>query len=283
MIEVSNLDLALTECDNFVQQNPLGKLDYLQGWGAMINSTFDHENFYLAAREGGTLLGILPLTQVRSRLFGNRMMSQAFSNYGGPLADCDEVNARLHSRSVELAKEHDCKTIEFRGVEPVDSETPMSSDKISMYLPLTEDPDRLWKSFDCKFRNQVRKAEKSGMEVIARGVELLEAFYQVWAKRMHELGTPCFPRKLFRNIYTAFPQNAKFFIVRLKDFCVGGAFTYSFKILAQIRWAAIDSKYRNLCANNLLFWSVMRHYCLSGAQVFDFGRTTVGSTQFQFK
>lgn len=41
----------------------------------MVETTFGHICFYLVAHEDGVISGILPLVQIRNRLFGNRMIS----------------------------------------------------------------------------------------------------------------------------------------------------------------------------------------------------------------
>ncbi len=270
-------------CDEYVEKEPKGEMSYLPTWGFMLERVFGHKSYYLVARDGNDVQGVLPLVQVKSRLFGNRMVSQAFSNYGGPLARNPLALNALYEKAVELATENGCHSIEFRNVDPLPFDLQVRKDKITMYLPLVAEPDELWRSFDPKVRNHVRKAEKSGLVASSGGTELLNDFYRVWTVRMHQLGTPCYPRKLFQSILDTFQDNARLFVVRLDKSTVGGAFVYSYKGLVQIRWAATLVEYNSLCPNNHLYWSVMRHYCLSGASCFDFGRTTMDSSQHKFK
>jgi lipid II:glycine glycyltransferase (peptidoglycan interpeptide bridge formation enzyme) len=100
---------------------------------------------------------------------------------------------------------------------------------------------------------------------------------------MRELGTPCYPRRLFESILEAFPDKAIVVVVRLKDQTVGGGFFYGFNGLAQCRWAATDVNYNRLAPNMLLYWAAIRHYCRRGESFFDFGRSTYESTQYEFK
>lgn len=270
-------------CDEFVQGMPAAKLCHTRAWGEMVERTVGHKAFYLVARDGEVIQGVLPLMQVRSRLFGNRMVSQAFSNYGGPLADTADAADGLYSRAVDLATSRGCGSIEFRNVDPLDHDLASYEAKATMLLSLAPDPDELWGRFKPKVRNQVRKAEKSGIIAESGGLELLDDFYRVWTVRMRQLGTPCYPRKLFRSIFQSFPDNCRVFVVRLGEATLGGAFVYSFNGLVQMRWAATLVEYNSLCPNSLLYWSVMRHYCLAGASTFDFGRCTVGSGTHRFK
>ncbi len=282
-MNISIIDYPDVKCDEFVRQKPDVKLEHMPAWSDMIERTFGHKGFYLIARENGIICGVLPLTQVRSRLFGNRMISQAFSNYGGPLVNSRRALDALYNRAVELATEYKCQSIEFRNVEPLPYELYSRTDKIGMYVPLTSDPDDLWRSFKANIREQVRKAWKSGLVETTGGLELLDDFYKVYTIRMRELGTPGYPRKLFYNIFQTFPDCCRVFVVHLNELTVGAALTYCLNNSVEFPWASTLVKYNRLRPNYLLYWSIMKHYCREGAARLDFGRSTVGSTHHKFK
>lgn len=282
-MNISTQEFPDIQCDDFVRRTTGAKLCHTLAWSNMLEKTFRHKGFYLVARKDGKICGVLPLTQIRSKLFGNRMISQAFSNYGGPLTKNSDVSEALYKHAVKLATEHGCESIEFRNSKLLDYGLYLSTDKVCMYLPLTSDFDELWRSFRTEIRNRIRKAEKSGIIITSGGLELLEDFYRVWTIRMGELGTPCYSRSLFRDILEMFPQYSRIFIARLGDLTIGGILFSCFNGLAQSRWAATRLEYNRLSPNNLLYWSAIRHYCLAGAKYFDFGRSTFGSSTYEFK
>ena len=208
---------------------------------------------------------MLPLAHVRSRLFGNKMVSQAFANYGGPLAGDAQAQRALCEYAAELAARNGCESIEYRNVLPLPFDLSPRAGKACMHLSLGEgDAEALWKGFDAKVRNQVRKAEKSGIVPADGGAELLDEFYDVYTVRMRQLGTPCFPKKMMLAILEAFPQNSRVFVVRLEGRAVGGGFTTCYNGLAEIPWASTLTEFNNLCPNNLLYWSVIKYYCQAG-------------------
>lgn len=262
------------EVGEYVRKTDQGKLCHLPEWSSMIRRTFGHEVFYLVARERGLICGVLPLTKVNSRLFGNRMVSQAFSNYGGPLVDDPGALCELLNRAFELAREHGCSTVEFRNLQLLPYDLVLQEDKVCMFLPLVSDPDEMWRRFKPEIRNRVRKAEKSGLIATSGGQELLGEFYQLWTIRMRQFGTPCYSKNLFRNILETFPKHSRIFVVRRGNLTVAASFCYSFKDLAQCRWAAARNEFNRLAPNTLLYWSAVRHYCLYGDRTFDFGRST---------
>ena len=80
-----------------------------------------------------------------------------------------------------------------------------------------------------------------------------------------------------------FPKYSRIFLVKLGDIAVGATFNYSFNGLGQCRWAATRIEFNKLAPNALLYWSAVRHHCITGDHTFDFGRSTFGSSQYEFK
>src|SRR6185436_6210756 len=82
-----------------------------------------------------------------------------------------------------------------------------------------------WSSLDKKVRNQVRKAEKSGLTIASGGPELLNEFYAVFARNMRDLGTPVYTRALFAQVMQAFPASTRIHVVWLGTTPVAAGFT----------------------------------------------------------
>lgn len=283
-IEVEILNAPDRACDEFVLGRPEGKACFLPAWSFMAAKLFGYRSLYLVARQGGRVVGVLPLLQVRSWLFGNRMVSQAFADYGGILSDSWEARDALFARAVELATEAKCESMEFRNAAPLPYDLVGREGKASMRLALGDDPEALWTGFKAKVRNQVRKARKSDITACVGGLELLDDFYRVYTHRMHQLGTPAYARSLMAGLLEALPDNSRLFVVRLNDkLTVGGGITTYTGNYAEMLFAATLTQYNRLCPNNLLYWTVIEHYCRQGVRYFDFGRGTIGGGTYQFK
>jgi hypothetical protein len=102
------------ECDSFVRQREEARLCHAPAWTCMVEQAFGHQGVYLVARAAGRVCGVLPLTHVRSRLFGDRLISQPFSDYGGPVAAGPEAREALYQRAVEIAREWGCGSMDLR-------------------------------------------------------------------------------------------------------------------------------------------------------------------------
>src|SRR5207302_1869409 len=108
-------------------------------------------------------------------------------------------------------------------------ELPARSHKVTMLLDLPSTYDVCWEQLDRKVRNQIRKAEKSGIAVESGGRDLLDEFYAVFARNMRDLGTPVYSRRLFAAILEEFPPQARLHVGRLNGRPVAVALSYSFR------------------------------------------------------
>src|SRR3970040_950525 len=85
-----------TRWDEYANRAAGSTLYHLYGWRRVIEHTFAHRTDYLSAVTASSdVVGILPLVQLESRMFGNMLVSLPFFNYGGICGDCDEVRSAL--------------------------------------------------------------------------------------------------------------------------------------------------------------------------------------------
>jgi FemAB-related protein (PEP-CTERM system-associated) len=143
--------------------------------------------------------------------------------------------------------------------------------------------ESMWDRLDRKVRNQIRKAEKSGLTVERGGDELVEDFYKVFARNMRDLGTPVYSKRLFQEVLRVFPERAQIHIVRLAGRPVAGAITYRTRTMVQLPWASAIRDYNALCPNVLLYWDAIQFAQQRFAKVFDMGRSTPNEGTFKFK
>jgi FemAB-related protein (PEP-CTERM system-associated) len=149
-----------------------------------------------------------------------------------------------------------------------------------MRLPLGGE---LWPRLDRKVRNQIRKAEKSGLSVERGGASLVGDFYTVFARNMRDLGTPVYSRRLFEAVMSTFPQRSQFHVVRLNGAPIAAGFTYRTSTMVQLPWASSIREFNPLCANVLLYWDAIQFAQECGAETFDMGRSTPHEGTYKFK
>ncbi len=281
--DLSSLDEARV-WDSYVDQSRHSVNYHRSGWLEVVEKTFGHRIIPIWVRNpSGDVLGLLPLVFMQSRLFGRNLVSVPFFNYGGVLSEDEEVTRALLDKGEEILSECGADSLELRNIgESIDG-LPTRTHKVTMQLPLPETADLLWKSFKPKVRNQVRKAEKSDLQVRIGGIELLNDFYDVFSENMRDLGTPVYSRKLFANVLNRFDGESALFTVYKDNRCVAGGLGIWYRGVFEIPWASSLRYFNRMCPNNLLYWQMLSHACKIGCSVFDFGRSTPDGGTYKFK
>jgi FemAB-related protein (PEP-CTERM system-associated) len=249
-------------------------------WRRVFANAFGHDPVYLIARQGGAITGVLPTVHIKSLLFGSTLTSLPFLNYGGVMADAHDTREALIDGALAVAQERRCGHVELRHTARQFPDLPCKQHKVAMRLPLVAG---MFEKLDRKVRNQIRKAEKSGLVVERGGEELVSDFYNVFARNMRDLGTPVYSKRLFKEVLRVFPERSQLHIVRLKGRAIAAGLTYRTRTMVQLPWASSIRDYNPLCPNTLLYWDAIQFAHERLASVFDMGRSTPNEGTFNFK
>jgi hypothetical protein len=142
--------------------------------------------------------------------------------------------------------------------------------------------DAYWKGLDAKVRNQVRKAEKSGVTVKWGREDRLDEFYEVFCVNMRDLGSPTHAKEFFAAVLRHFP-GASIGTAHREGRCIGGLFRILWKDELVIPWASTLKEERTYCPNNALYWEAIRFAFEQGCSRVDFGRSTRDEGTYKFK
>ncbi len=270
--------------NKYVTQHDAGTIYHLYEWRNLIQKLFGHQSYYLYAEsDAGEIIGILPMIRLKSRLFGDYIVSMPYVNYGSAIGDSREVELALMNHAGELGKKLDVSHIEFRDVHKDGQSQAMRTDKVTMILDLPGDEEELWQSLGSKRRAQIKRPLRENPQVIHGGEELLDDFYSVFSNNMRDLGTPVYPKLFFKNIFEAFPENCHLVIIRHQDKAVCAGFLMAYKHTIEIPWASTLHEVNPMGMNMLLYWEVIKYAISEGYQHFDFGRSTIDSGTYRFK
>src|SRR5262249_28023984 len=146
------------------------------------------------------------------------LVSMPYLNYGGVTCEDEETARLLVDRAISLADQLDVRYLQLRSRQAIDHPrlTTKASIKVNVTRALPSTADALWSQLGTKVRNQVRKGEKSGVQVAWGGEELLPEFYTVFSRNMRDLGTPVYGRGLFRAALRKFPDHAEVCVARIE-------------------------------------------------------------------
>lgn len=272
---------AAARIDAFVHEHPDATPFHRPQWSRAIAASTGNRSHYLIAEQGGTLTGVLPLTEVRSALFGRSLVSSGFAVDGGILAHGGEAVSALTDAGVALAEQLSCPTIELRG-GPLPPFWRVNEGTYAGFVrDLPAGEGAILKSIPRKQRAEVRKGLERGLEVsIGRD---LKRHFKVYAASVRNLGTPVFPRSLFRATLETFGEDADIVLISKDGAPVSTVLSLYMNGTVYPYWGGGTAAARGERANELLYFALMKHAAARGCTRFDFGRSKFGTGAFAFK
>lgn len=267
--------------NEFIKNHPESTYYHLYEWKWCLESTYSIETLYLEAIDDNKIVGVFPVALAGLKVFLHIAVSLPFCNYGGPLVILKDVENALINKAKNIIRSRyrNVKGIELRKIK---REPKSQSNFVTMIRELLNNSEVLWKTLRTKERNQVRKAEKSGLK-IRYGKEYLDEFYQIYAKNMHRLGTPVHSKRWFSHILDTMDDQTDLITVWLESTPIAGMLIFKFKDSISDPYASTLKGYNPLCPNALMYWGALKFGCENGFKYFDFGRSSVGSSTFKFK
>jgi serine/alanine adding enzyme len=255
-------------------------------WSRVLTESFGHQSFFLA-RPSSTApcAGCLPLSLVKSRLFGRFLVSQPYLNSGGVWTNEESVAQELVDEAVLLADKLDVQYLELRHEVPL-SHPKLNyerNDKVHMRLSLPSTSDALMSGFKSKLRSQIKKSSENSFSTHWGGAELIPEFYSVFSVNMRDLGTPVYSIQLFHSILKAFRDRSEICVIRLGTRPVAAAIVVHYEDCSEVPSASSLRSSNPLGANMWMYWQLLQHSIERGSKTFEFGRSSVGSGTYKFK
>lgn len=245
-------------------------------------SSTNEPKLLLALDGSGQIIGGLPITVMRTRLFGHFAISQPYFNYGGPLTEYLNVFERLLTFAEKALTDMSLKYAEIRTLAQV-QKRPSNCKKVSMLLPLTHSEALLRQSFGAKVRAQVNKANEFAPSVVFGGSELLNDFYHVLSTNMRDLGTPLYEKAWFESLIEALPEHTYLCVVYLAKRPVATGFLIQNNAVMEIPWASTLKKFNHMNINMWMYDQILAFAVTKGCSWFDFGRSTYNEGTYRFK
>jgi FemAB-related protein (PEP-CTERM system-associated) len=268
--------------DAFVDACPDATFFHRAGWAAIIEQVFRHRTHYLMAERGGDIVGVLPLAQVKSRLFGHSLVSLPFAVYGGVAATDAAAVPALHAAAVDLARDLGVGHLELRNRSRTEPDWPQQDLYVTFRKPILPEVEANMLAIPRKQRAMVRKAIGRNLGVgIDAGVD---RFFALYADNVHRHGTPPYPRRYFEALRETFGDACEVLtVLDPQGRPVSGVLSFYFRDEVLPYYAGDLDSARELAANDFKYWELMRRACERGVRVFDYGRSKRDTGSFHFK
>jgi FemAB-related protein (PEP-CTERM system-associated) len=267
----------------FVRSMPEATFFHLPAWRKVIKQAFGHATHYAYAEQDGAITGVLPLARMRTRLFGDALISTPFCVYGGPVSATPEAAQALEEHALALMRRTGVPLLEFRRRDAADPGWPERPPlHYTFRRAITGNADADMKAIPRKQRAMVRKGIQNGLTSISNSDT--RALHGVYAEMVHALGTPVFAERYFRLLADAFPGAHDVTTVLHEGRAVASVLNFHFRDEVLPYYGGGGRAARGLAANDFLYWEVMRRAGAErGARLFDFGRSKKDTGAFDFK
>jgi len=285
MAEVKLLEENQYEAwDEFVRAHPEGTFFHLTGWKKVIEKTFGHQSFYFYVVEGPEIRGILPLFLIKSPLFGRFLVSVAFATYGGLLAEDEIAAAGLLASAQRLTERLGLDYLELRNLYRQEKGWPTKDLYYTFRKEILPEEEANLKAVPRKQRRMIRVArDKYKLKSVIGRYELLDTMYEIYARSVHSLGSPVYPKSLFRNLLDEFPEANILIVYSPEGQPLAGVLSFYYKDEVLPYYGGSVREGKRLAANDFMYWELMRYACQRGYKIFDFGRSKKGTGPFSFK
>ena len=268
--------------NKFVFQHQDGTFFHRAEWKEVLERVYGHPMFFLFAEEEGDIKAILPLGQVKSRLFGNALISLPFYVHGGILSSTQEAFDKLTQRSTQIAQELKVDYMELRTIKQQHQDWLVKSDLYARFRKeIDPDVEQNMKNIPRKQRAMVRKGIQAGLN--SEWDDDIDRFYESYAYSLHGLGTPAYPRKLFHILKEVFRDDCDVLSIWKDGQHVSSVMNFYFRGEVLPYYAGASDLARKYKAHDFMYWELMRRSCERGLKWFDYGRSKVGTGPYSFK
>jgi len=269
--------------DAYVAAHPEAELFHRPQWTLAVERGCRQRGHYLVAEAQGRLAGCLPLSEVRSPLFGNALVSAGFGTGGGAIADDDSTAGCLIEAGWALARQSGCRSMELRGGAVPAGWTAQDGVYAGFAKPLPQGDEAILRAMKRRHRS-IRRAREFDLEIrIGSGAEDRAMHYAVYAEMVRNLGSPVYPRSLFAAMLDLFGPDADILTVLKDGRPLATALNFYHRGAVMPYWGGGTAAARDFSASEMMYYQVMCHGARRGCTSFDFGRSKVGTGTYSFK
>ncbi len=270
--------------DAFVDACPDATFFHRAGWQRVIEQSFGQKTWFYYAEQDGDIVGVLPLSEVNSRLFGHSLAAMHFCVYGGVAAVSDAARAALDGAADQLARQLKVGHLEYRGMAAAHPGDPAWTTKdlyVTFRKAITADDDENLNAIPRKQRAMVRKGIKLGL--IGEVDDNVERMFAAYASSVHRLGTPVFPKKYFALLKEEFGDACEVRVITQNGALVAAVLSFYWRDEVVPYYGGGMPLARDVAGNDFMYWNLMQAAAARGARLFDFGRSKLGTGAYDFK
>jgi hypothetical protein len=272
----------IKEWDEILAKSREATIFHTIEWNKILTDVFGVKNHTLVAKRDGQLVGMLVFHEVLDsgpRTIYRSPLTNLETVYGGPMVisglnDEPVVRKRLIQK-MELCAEAVMAGICIPpGINPIFLEE-LGYVCIPVYtsiLSLEKSEENLFGSIHPYARNRIRKAEKSGVQILKDGRPYLSEYYEMVKETLGPREVEVKPKRFYEEVLDRLEPmgRAKLFIAMYKGKPVSGAIFLFYKESAYYWHGASFKEYLPIAPTQLIHWELIRYAHQTGYKSYDF-------------
>ena len=264
----------------FVEQHPDASFFHNVEWHDIVAGSGNTPRFLLATA-GDAVTGIMPLARVRSRLFGDALISLPFCTHAAALGADEAAVQALETAAAELAASLGVDYLEVRRAAGPREDWQTKDRYYNFSKTLHEDEEANLKAIPRKQRAMVRKGIAAGLRTeLDRDVS---RFFPIYAESVRNLGTPVLARSYFQRLVDTFGERCEVAVVLRGDEPVSAVLSFYHRGCVMPYYGGGTPAARSCKAFDFMYWDLMCRAVERGCRSFDYGRSKKGTGAFSFK
>ncbi|HOW36929.1 MAG TPA: GNAT family N-acetyltransferase [Candidatus Pacearchaeota archaeon] len=219
----------------------------------------------------------LPGEKVKSKIFGEKIIFL-------PFLDTLQLSSEIDEKELNKLLENNEKTkleirtsesdVNLKKLEKVLMKKGFVNNVVKGHIlsELTSQED-FWNRFHKHTRNDIRKAEKSSLEIKKIGdLKELKQFYSLYLQQMKEFGTPQHSFLFFKNCLEVMLDSFYGLNCYFNKRLIGSIILFINKEYAYVSFNVSNPKYRGTRVNDLLYWEAIKWGMKNKIKKLDIGQ-----------
>lgn len=162
------------------------------------------------------------------------------------------------------------------------------NDTVTMRLDIdSKDSNQIFaESIKSRCRNKIRNSIKKNDFKLQKGNSnnLIDDFYTIFSKTMHNHGTPVFDKELFYQIRDIFQDEVIFYLVYDNNRPIATMCILLDRDIVWYPWGGVDMLYSKQLVGYFIYWRVLEDIVDNyDKKIFDFGRSSYMGSTYRFK
>ncbi|MBK9119085.1 MAG: GNAT family N-acetyltransferase [Phycisphaerales bacterium] len=252
---------------------PESTVFHTPAWSDAVATAFGHRSLHLGALRDGTLVGVLPLMEVRSLLAGCLHISVPYATYGGVVAVDAEARRALALAAAASAVTAGAQMLELRSAESDISDFELFPGYVGFLRTLPDDPADVPAFIPKRPRAAARHARERDGVTITHIPEHARLVWELYTRSMRRLASLSYPWRFFAALRTRLAESCWVSVAwrGRRPLCGAISLVHGDTVTPYIMGA--DERVRADGAANLLYLSLMERAVRAGLRGFDFGRS----------